>query len=460
MRPLIFALTLVVLPLIDLPLLTPPSQAQTSDDTASPQTMETRPDAIAKGEIGLEGRIKAITGPNNFDIAASSFTTEDGRTIEFDEAKPKSITAVENAIVVPGDDLAARLTMKEVKLGLRVRLIGRNLNGQPFQARLIVLSDVGGKYEKARAIQMSAPVASTLAQGAKAFEAGDFARAMTFYKQAQGMAAGNSDKNGLTSSLTRQASAYREMNQPQKAEAAFAEALKVAESGAPDSMMVVLANYGSLLQSMNRTKEAIPMLERARTFATRESEGVQILLGKNVASAYASDGQWDQAIAAWNSIVARQHATGKLDEELETLLSIAAAQLKAGKPDESTKTFAVGQERFKAITDPTQRAQAQLAYGTYYARLDNAAQARVWLGQALTSFETLNDARSAASVRRALEALNKPAAPPAAATPGAATPAAPAAPAAPTAPGAPAPTPDQLPPAPDEADNPRDDTDL
>ncbi len=410
MRSLIFALTLGVLTGTNLPLLVPPAQAQTTEQAASPQTQAARLDTIEKGEIGLEGRIKTISGPNSFDIAASSFTTEDGRTIEFEQAKPKSIQAIENALIVPGDDLAARLTMNEVKLGLRVRLIGRNLNGQPFQARLIVLSDVGSKYEKVRAISMSAPVANALSQGAKAFEAGDFARAMTFYKQAQGMAAGTSDKNGLTSSLTRQASAYREMNQPQKAEAALVEALKVAESGAPDSMMVVLANYGSLLQSLGRNKEAIPMLERARTFASRESEGVQILLGKNVANAYASDQQWDKAIGAWNSIVGRQHTAGKLDEEVETLLNISAAQLKSGKPDDSTKTFAVVQERFKAISDPAQRAQAQFAYGTYYARANNEAQARVWLQQALTSFETLKDARGAASVRRTLASLNKPAA--------------------------------------------------
>ena len=419
MRPLVFALTLSFIPLT-----LPHVAAQEALLPEKPQTAEVRPDAIAKGEIGLEGRVKAISGPNTFDIAASSFTTQDGRTIEFDEAKPKSIEATENALIASSSNLRTRLTMKEVKLGLRVRLVGRDIGGgKPFQARVIVLSDVSSSYRKGRTVTVTAAVAAMLRPGREAFDAGDYNRALSYFKQAQGIAAGKGDKPGLVMALSRQGSSYKELNQLQKSEEAFKSALQVAETGSPDDLPAVLINYGTLLRRLNRLPEAITLLERAHALATGENEASQTLIGEHLGSLYKSTKQWDKAIEAWNSIVNRLRGEGELAEEIDTLLNISRAQLRMGRETQSAAALALAQERFKVLNDPAQRAQAQSSFGVHYLTLGDRAKARQFVEQSLAGFEAINDAVSAAAVRETLEEINKPAAPaaPAATTPATAT---------------------------------------
>lgn len=401
MRPIIFALTLSFVPLA-LPMV--------SAQEIPPQTAEMRPEAIARGEIGLEGRIKSISGPGAFDIEASSFTTEDGRTIEFEQAKPKSIQAIENVFIAWSGNTRARLTMQDVKLGFRVQLIGRNVNGKPFQARFIALNgEVLSNSEKMRGVPTSAPVGIAITEGANVFDAGDFSLALTIFKQAQGLAVGSGDNPGLASALVWLASSYVKLNQWEKAEEAFKQAITVATNGSPKSLPNALVNYAGLLRRIKRVPEAITLLERARALSDEQTEKVQVIIVDNLANAYYADRQWDKAATLWSSIVARIRVQSGVAGEIRTLLDVAAAQFKADNPDESTRNLAVVQKLFNTIDDPMQRANAHVAFGTYYIRIRDKTNARQHLEQALADFEALHDAYSVARVRASLETFDEPA---------------------------------------------------
>ncbi len=400
--------SVLVLTLSCAPFMMPMVHAQQALAPAPPQNREMPPDKIAKGEIGLDGRIKALTGPNSFDIEASSFTAEDGRVVEFEKARPKSIQATENALIASSDNLRRRLAMSKVKLGLRVRLIGRNVNGQPFQARLIVLSDVSSNYRTVRKVMVSAPVAALMRQGSEAFDAGVFNRALSFYKQAQGIAAGNNDKAGLSLALSRQGSAYKELNQLQKSEEAFVQAMKVAETGSPQSLPLLLSNYALLLRLLDRVPEGIALLERAHTLSVGEDNALKILVGSNLGTLYKDNKQWGKAIEAWNSIVNLLHVEGKLDREISILLEIARAHLYQKRTDENARYLALAQERFKVLSDPAQLAEAQTSFAVHYLYLGDKPRARPFMEQALAGFEALGDEVNAAQVREALNNAKQP----------------------------------------------------
>lgn len=388
------------------------------------------PDAILKGEIRLDGRITAMTGPNGFDINAVSFTSQAGKKFEFEEAKAKSILGDDKTRVVAGDDLERPVQWKEVKLGMRVAIIGRDGGAKGLQARLIVLSDYSSKYVKGGSVRMSRPVAMLVARGAALFEAKDYEGAIKIYRQAATMGVGLNDRSGAASAYGRIASAYNELNQKQNAEAAFKDALKVAE-GAPDNsgLGTLYNNYGMLLLSLDRPAEAVKMLEKSNTLKEGQPEEAALVTTRNLARAYLDNTQAEKAVNLWRSTLPIYTARNEPDQIAEVQIGIAVAQRELKNAAGETAALTAARENIEKTTDASKKAEALAQMGAALKKLNDKEGARAAWNKAIELFNGAGDARNAGALRRELETLDAPETPPAASV-------------APAAPTVPAPTPD------------------
>jgi tetratricopeptide (TPR) repeat protein len=393
--------------------------AQASPSASKPATAtlpaapdEPKPDAILKGEIRLDGRVTAMTGGTGFDIKASSFSTPDGRTIEFDAPRDKSIGGSETTRLVAGDDLTKPVPWSAVKLGTRVGVIGREVGkGKPFQARLIVLSDYSSKYVAGRSIPASAPVSLLVRRGNEAFEASNYEQALKLFQQAAGMATGTGDKSGAVLANSWMGNALTELDQPQKAQAAFATAVTIAEGmGNAGIAATAMNNMGMSFLRSGQPAEAVKWLERSNTLKENESEESRLLGQRNLARALAANKEFDRALTVWRAVQPRLRALNQPDQEASVLLDMAGALRESGQASEASRHVELARERIDA-SDPTRKGAILGQLGAYLAEAGDKEGARTAFASALAALTAQGDARAIASLQLAMAKLDAPAAP-------------------------------------------------
>jgi tetratricopeptide (TPR) repeat protein len=400
---------------------------------AAPKKEEPKAIAIEKGEIRLDGRISAMTGATGFDIKAFSFSTPAGKTIEFDEAKDKSVAGGKETKVLAGDDLARPLPWNVVKLGMRVAVIGKDGgSGKPIVARAIVLADFSSKYIRGRSIPTSRAVSVLVGRGRQAFEGGNYEAAAKLFQQAASTGTGTGDLTGASLSLSWLGNALGELGQREKAVEVLLQSVATMKgAGREDLAGTAMNNLGNAYMQVGQPAAAVKWLEQSVALMDDgESEESRLVTQLSLARAYAMNKQLDRALDVWRGLLPTLKQRGDSDQEGTILLGIAGILRQQNKADESAAALAQARERIAATTDAPKKADALLYLASYLKSTGDKEGARATLNSAIEIYNAAGDARSAGRARVELVKLDAPeAAAPATAAPVTEAPAAEAAPA-------------------------------
>lgn len=363
--------------------------------------------SISKGEIRLDGRIKAITGPRGFDIEAVSFTSQVGKRFEFEEAKPKSVVGDAKTRVLAGN-LTQALEWKEVKLGMRVALIGRD-SAQGLRARLVILTDHNSLYHAGSTIRLNRAVSVLVTRGRVLFDAHDFQGAMRVFRQAVNEARGLNDVAGTAAALGFLGSAYRELEQTANAENAYKEALKLGEA-APEGagLGTLYHNLGLLYLDNDRDEEALKMLEKAHALRKEDSEFARASTMRALGSAYFQTAQFERAISLCHKVAPVLLAHNDFEGAATMHLAIATAQRNLNNPEGQAAALRAARPIIEKVTDAAKKAQFFYSLGVNFKQLGDKSSVRVAWNASIELYLAAKDLRNAVNVRRELQQLDAP----------------------------------------------------
>lgn len=388
-----------------------------------------KPDAIAVGEIRLDGKITAMTAADAFEISAVSFTTAAGKVVEFEEPKRKVIGFDDALRISPSDEPERVAPRKEMKLGSRIGVIGRDGgSGKPLKARIVLLADFSVRYSTGRTEQISAPVSMILGKGMELLNGRDYERAAKVLQQAVRMGEQMNDVRGQALSMSWLSTAYSELNQPQKALETMNAVVKIRE-GLTDQYALAMAlnNRGMVLSRAQQLPLALKDLLRATTLFMGGAGDVddQVHVLRNLARVYNASKQPALALETLQRALPLARTQGDPAIEASILIGIAAYSWETDRKDAAEASFKLARELYEKLAPGTPRVDTLFKLGGYHQLTGDKAKAREMWTQAATEFEQLGDSSRAAETRRAIEALDKPVAD---------TPTAEAAPAPPAAP--------------------------
>lgn len=308
-----------ILPLLLAPIASNRALAQTT----APSAANAKVELINAGELRLDGKITAILGTGSWQIEALSWTSPRGITTNFDEPKNKGVKVGADASIHPRGE-AEKVALKDVKLGTRVAIIGKNGPDGKLIAREVILLEGYGSRKTVGQVSSNPETWALVSQSRAARELGQLPQALTLIDRAVTIARGLNDANGEGLATQDKALIHAELEQYDQAAPAFARVAQIGRTqGNPLFTALGLNGGASLLQRAGQSTKAIEMLKEAVTASAGTEAALQISVLSNLAATYIGAGQTKEAADVLGRIHPLEDAQGKDSDAGETLLSIA-----------------------------------------------------------------------------------------------------------------------------------------
>ena len=368
--------------------------------TATPQADKKAAPTIGAGELRLDGKIKAMLNPGEWQMEAISWTSPRDVMTEFSDPKSKTIKIGADVYIHPVGE-TDKVALKDVKLGTRIAVIGKNSADGSLGAREIILLEGYGSRKTVGTLSSNPFTSSLVRQSRKAREDGNLPQALKLAESAVTAAQGINDLSGEGLATQDKTLLLLDLGE---VEAAGKSAERVEAIGRSLSNPLLIAmgmnTRGRVLAETGELDKAIEVFEAADPISAGSEPAIQLSTLSGLAQVY---GQADRT----NDLVATLQRTFPLEESLR-------------QPDDATGTL-LSLARTLAPTDAT-KAREYLAQAA--PRIDNAAdekkraalrnrsaQAKYALGDkdgakadfetAATLYDGIGDTKNAATTRGA-----------------------------------------------------------
>lgn len=317
---------------------------------AAPAAAKSKLEIINQGELRLDGKITALLGAGTWQVEALSWTSPRGVTTEFDEPKSKGVKVGADAFLHPRGE-EDKVPLKDVKLGSRVAIIGKNGPDGTVIAREVVLLEGYGSRKTVGQVQTNRVTSMLVRQSREARDAGQLPKAMTLLDNAIATARGMGDSGGEALATQDKALLLLDMEQPEQAMNAFRRVQSLGrESNNALLMSLGMRGASGVLSSQGRLDEAIALLQEADPISANAEPEVHLGVVSSLAIAYLAQGQLEPGIGALERVHPLEQAQGKEADAGETLLLIAALQADE-KPETARETLKSVQERIDRARD-------------------------------------------------------------------------------------------------------------
>ena len=383
--------------------------AKTDDakDAKKPEIVEPKVNA---GEVRLDGTVTAITGGDSITIDATSYTTPSGKTVEFDKAKSKDVQLGASADLRERADAAKKLAFKDLKLGRRIAVIGKDGgSGKGLIAREIVLwPERDNERESMGVVRVNAETARLMNSGREALQVHDAVTALRFFLRAGEAAQGHSDTPGQALSLDWTGAAYTELEQLDKAVEAYTRAVSLwGSTGDAAGQALSLNNLASVYSRQNDNDKVIEVLERAsQLLGPRGEKDRFVMTWTNLAHAYFAK-EPAKAIDAMTQVLSRVRGQTDKSEEVSALSDLAYLNAATGKKDEAQANLDAALSLLDAAQDKRAKASSFDSLGRAYVYLGQKDNALEYFRRALTSYRDLNDKVGADAAQKNIDRLEK-----------------------------------------------------
>lgn len=433
---------------------TPPVAAPPASDAAPKPPAEP---VLKAGEVRLDGKLVGITGKNAFVMQAISYSTPSGKTIEFEEAKRKTIKVATTASIHARGNSARRYAFGDLKLGGRVAVIGKNDANGGLNAREIVLLDVSD-IRTARTVIVTPAVALLSSQAMEAFKGGQLERSVRLYTAAIGVAQQSNDGQGLSLSLNNLGLVYSAMNDPSKALQTYTRALNNDRAmNDVEGQGLVLLNIGGVLEGVGQKGEAFKSYERSLGLLKQTDNRLSLLSvldrmgtmllskrlnpqaattvappadGANPDAAMAAAGAMNgadaqpadgangatpavdaapddpqRALTYFEQGVTLAHSLNERGSEADLLTSVALTSLFLGNTPRATQAIEEATNLLPSVTDKPERAGVLASLGRYYEQSNQRDKALDFYGQSATLLREIGQTKGAETIEARITAL-------------------------------------------------------
>jgi tetratricopeptide (TPR) repeat protein len=389
-----------------LPLLS--SLAEAQDETTQNETASPKLESIGVGELRLDGKITALLGANLWQLEAISWTSPRGVNTSFDEPKNKGISVGEGVLVHAKGEKDT-LALKDVKLGTRIAVIGKNRPDGTLAAREIILFDGPGQRRNIGSVVIHASTSALLRKARAAREAEQTSQAITLFNQALSSAQGSMDRAGEGLVLRDLGSIYLENGQSAKALDAYNRAVIVTHDKGFEEALA-LKGLGGVYAHDRNFPSAISALERADRVAVDGDERVRAIILSDLAECYSIVKRKDEAVKAWQRLLPLLEKTGQRDDATETLLSIALASVI--KDEASARNYLnQAKPRIPEVRNPKSKAQFMGSAATLMWIFGEKEEAAIQFEEAAKILDDAGDQKGAQEMRDRSNRLGKQEAP-------------------------------------------------
>lgn len=361
---------------------------------AAPAAAKSKLEVINQGELRLDGKITALLGTGVWQVEAQSWTSPRRVTTEFDEPKNKGVKVGASAYLHPRGE-EDKVPLKEVKLGARVAIIGKNGPDGSLIAREVILLEGYGSRKTVGQVSTNQFTSVLVDQSRAARDNGDLSKAITLIDRAIATARGMGDTSGEALATTDKGTLHLDMEQYDAAMTAYRRVEVLGrELGNPLVKTVALRNIGSVLLKQGKLDEGIESLKQADAASTETNPAAQLSVLSRLSSAYLASGRLIEAVAVMERIHPLEQAQGSDADAGETLLMIAALQAPE-KPNEAREALTASQERIQRARDEKSKAKLLGAAALVRWRLGDKEEGRTGFTEAAQLLEGAGDASGA-----------------------------------------------------------------
>ncbi len=315
--------------------------------STSATASKAKAEVINAGELRLDGKITGILGTGAWQVEAQSWTSPRGVTTDFDEPKNKGVTVSAETLIHPRGETTL-VPLKNVKLGTRVAIIGKNAPNGKLLARQVLLLEGYGKSRTIGTITTNPMTSALVKQSRDARDAGQLPKALSLIEKAIATARGLNDSGGEGLATQDKGLIHADMEQYGPALAAFTRVAQIGRAQG-NSLLTSLGLNGSagLQMRTGQIARALELYREADTASANTEAALRISILSNLSNAYLASGQMREAIATLERVHPLEDAEGKDSDAAETMLTVAMMRASddPGAAREALKTVAPRIER-------------------------------------------------------------------------------------------------------------------
>ncbi len=353
---------------------------------------------IGAGELRLDGKIKAILNVGEWQMEAISWTSPRDVTTGFDDPKSKTIKVGADAFIHPLGE-TEKVALKDVKLGTRIAVIGKNAADGSLSAREVILLEGYGKRNTVGSVNANPFTSAFVDQSRKARDEGNIIQALALNEKAITAAQGLNDLSG--EGLATQDKVLLLFDNDQIEEAGKA-ATRVETIGRtlsnPLLITMGMSGRASVLMGTGKLDEAIQVLEAADPISMGSEPGIQTSVLRQMSRAYAQAEKPKELTTTLQRLYPLQQSLRQNDEATSTLLTLANVQA-SSEPDKARETLKQAVARIPDTSDEKKRASLQMMAGTARYSLGDKDAAKADYETAAKLLDGVGDAKGAAKMR-------------------------------------------------------------
>ena len=374
-----------------------PVMAQNAPD-APAQTDKKAVPTIQAGELRLDGKIKAMLNVGEWQMEAISWTSPREVTTAFSDPKSKTIKVNADAYIHPLNE-TDKVALKEVKLGDRIAVIGKNAADGSLVAREVILLEGYGSRKTVGVVSSNPFTSNLVRQSRKAREEGNLPRALQLAEAAITAAQGINDLSGEGLATQDKTLLLLDMGE---IEAAGKSAARVESLGRSVNSSLLIAmgmnTQGRVLAETGQLEKAIQILEAADPISAGSEQVIHLSTLGALVGVYGQAERTRDVVATLQRILPLEESLRQRDDATETLLSLAEVLA----PTDGTKAreyLAQAMPRIDEAADEKKRANLRRAAGEAKFALGDKEGAKTEFETSAKLFESVGDTKRAATVR-------------------------------------------------------------
>lgn len=356
------------------------------------------PPTVEAGELRLDGKIKAVLNVGEWQMEAVSWTSPRQVTTGFDEPKSKTIKVGATVYIHPLGE-TEKVALKDVKLGARIAVIGKNSADGSLSAREVILLEGYGARKTLGTLNSNPFTSAFVAQSRKARDEGNMIQAMAFIEKAISTAQGLNDLSG--EGLATQDKVLLLLDNDQVEEAGKASArVEALGRNLSNTLLITTGMTGraNVLMGIGKLKEAIEILEAADPISAGSDPGIQVSVLRLMVRAYNQAEKPKELTAALQRLFPIQESLRQGDEATRTLLMLANVQADSDAAA-SRETLKQAVARIPDTSDEKQRAALTVIAGTTRYSLGDKDAAKADFETAAKLLESVADTKGAVKMR-------------------------------------------------------------
>ncbi len=359
---------------------------------------------VQAGELRLDGKIKAILNVGQWQMEAISWTSPRDVTTGFDDPKSKTIVVGADAFIHPLGE-TEKVALKDVKLGTRIAVIGKNAADGSLAAREVILLEGYGQRKTVGSLSSNPFTSALVGQSRKARDEGNLIQALALIEKAITAAQGLNDLSGEGLATQDKVLLMFDNDQIEDAGKSAARVETIGRTlSNPLLITMGMTGRANVLMSTGKLDEAIQVLEAADPISAGSEPGIQLSVLRLMTRAYMEATKPKELTAALQRLFSLQESLRQSDEATSTLLTLSNVQTSI---DEAVarETLSKALARIPTVADEKKRATLMMMAGATRYSLGDKDAAKADFETSAKLLESVGDTKGAAKVRAMPETL-------------------------------------------------------